>query len=528
MESFAPAGFPACAGEGVVRFDRALAARLILAIAFLVAAAAYPIVRYGGDAPMLVLAALVGGYMALNIGANDVANNVGPTVGARAMPITAALVMAALGEVAGALIAGGEVVGTIRSGIIEPSLIPSPEAYVWVMMAALLAAAIWLNLATALGAPVSTTHAIVGGVLGAGVAAAGSGVVDWGVMGNIALSWVISPLFGAAMAAALLYGAKRGITYQPDLIMAARRGVPLLAAAMAWVFTTYLLLEGLAKVVPVSPVAAAAGGLLAGAAVWAVMRVHVRRRAATLENSKAGVNRLLGVPLILAAAALSFAHGSNDVANAIGPLAGIVDALSSGAFHGEAAVPMWVMLLGAFGLAIGLLTFGPRVIRTVGAELTALDALRAYCIAMSAALTVIVASHLGMPISTTHVTVGAILGVGYLREVLKARHAAVIAAIRASHAADDHAGSEAFIARFHAVPFGQRKAMLARLQACNGAGGSAAPGTARRRMPVCPGACEIVNRRLMLRIFAAWVITVPATALVANLVFYTLRGMLLP
>ncbi|WP_347267713.1 inorganic phosphate transporter [Paracoccus sp. (in: a-proteobacteria)] len=500
------------------RPSRGLAGRLALSAGFLLAAAAHAATGAGDLAPALALAAGFGGYMALNIGANDVANNIGPVVGARALPVTAALVMAALCEIAGALIAGGEVVGTIRSGIIAPALLPSAQAYVQTMLAALLAAAIWLNLATAMRAPVSTTHAIVGGVLGAGMAAAGPAVVDWRVMADIAASWLISPLVGAALAAALLYAVKRAITWQPDMIAAARRGVPVLAAAMAWVLTGYLLLEGLSRVVAVTLPGAMLGGLAVAAPVWALMRVRVRRLAMGHAHGKAAVNRLLAVPLILAAGALSFAHGSNDVANAIGPLAGIVDALSSGAYHDAAAVPFWVMLLGALGLAIGLLAFGPRVIRTVGEGLTDLDALRAWCIAMASTLTVIVASHLGMPISTTHVTVGAVLGVGWLREALKARHAATLAEIRARHPAADGAAAERFIARLHALAPARRRAMLAALRAQTAA---PARGPGARRQ-------QLVNRRLMLRILAAWVITVPAAAGLAALVFLALRALLLP
>lgn len=521
-------------GEGpdltadAMRRHYALAGRLIVACGFLLAATVYALGSGGAAAPMLALAAGFGGYMALNIGANDVANNIGPAVGARVIPLGAALMMAAVCEAAGALIAGGEVVGTIRSGIIAPSLIGSTDTYVWAMLAALLAAALWLNLATALGAPVSTTHAIVGGVLGAGMAAAGTDIVHWRVTGEIVASWIISPLMGAGLAAGCLYLVKRSITWQPDLIAAARRGVPLLAAGMTAAFVAYLALKGLARVIALPPSVALLAGLIAGLMAWALMRAHIERHAAGLESSKAGVNSLLGVPLVLAAGALSFAHGSNDVANAIGPLAGIVDALQSGDFHTAASVPAWVMALGAIGLAIGLLTFGPRVIRTVGGELTSLDALRACCIALSATVTVIIASQLGLPVSTTHVTVGALLGVGYLRAALKARHAVVLAEIRALHPEGERAAAEAFIARFHAAPFGARKPMLADLKARNRAGLPADLDKPARKALARAHKRDIVNRRLMLRIAAAWVVTVPASAVMGALLFFTLRGMLLP
>ncbi len=197
---------------------------------------------------VLVVAAAFGAYMALNIGANDVANNVGPAVGSKAISLAGAIIIAAVFESAGAIIAGGDVVSTIKKGIIDPSLISDTDTFIWLMMAALLAAAIWLNIATAFNAPVSTTHSIVGGVLGAGIAAGGFGIANWPVFGKIAASWVISPLFGGIIAASFLYLIKRTITYKEDKISAAKRIVPILISLMAWVFSTYLILKGLKKI----------------------------------------------------------------------------------------------------------------------------------------------------------------------------------------------------------------------------------------------------------------------------------------
>ncbi len=503
--------FPARADHGPLIW------RLIACAAFLVATAIWAGFGGGTTGLLMGLAAGVGAYMALNIGANDVANNIGPIVGARVMPLGAALIMAAICEAAGAMIAGGEVVGTIRKGIIDPALIPDTGAYVWAMLAALLAAALWLNLATIMGAPVSTTHSIVGGVLGAGVAAAGFGVVDWGVMGGVAASWVLSPALGAVLAALCLYLVKRGITWNPNKLGAAQRGVPLLAAAMAWAFTTYLMLKGLPKVVDIGLVQAMFGGLLAALPVWVLMRTHVARRLPDLRNCKGSVNQLLAGPLVLAAGALSFAHGSNDVANAIGPLAGIFDALSSGDINSNAGIPLWIMALGATGLAAGLVLFGPRLIRTIGGKITRLDAIRAYCIAMAATLTVILASQLGMPVSTTHVTVGAVLGVGFLRERLKAKHQGILAEIRANHGESKQA-ADRFIDHFHAIPFVERSAMLADLKARNGAVGTPAPAPRH----------ALVDRTVVLRIIFAWLITVPAAAAMAGLIYFALRWIMLP
>ena len=200
---------------------------------------------------LLMAAAVIGGYMAINIGANDVANNVGPAVGSGALSLGAAVLIAAVFEASGAIIAGGDVVSTIKGGIIDPTILDDGRAFIWLMTAALLAGALWLNLATWMGAPVSTTHSIVGGVLGAGIAAGGWGIADWAVMGKIAASWVISPVLGGALAALFLYAIKRTVLYQQNLVASARTFVPWLVAIMAWAFGTYLMIKGVSKVVKV-------------------------------------------------------------------------------------------------------------------------------------------------------------------------------------------------------------------------------------------------------------------------------------
>lgn len=506
------------------------AIRLSLGLLFVLATLAYVVwIREGQASLVLVMAAVFGAYMAMNIGANDVANNVGPAVGSKVLTLGGALLIAAVFEAAGALIAGGEVVGTIRSGIINPALIPDSQSFVWAMLAALLAAAVWLNLASAVGAPISTTHSIVGGVLGGGIAASGLGVVNWPVMGHIAMSWVVSPLMGAAIAAGFLYLIKRTITYRQDMVRAARNRVPMLVSAMAWAFATYLLLKGVNKLIPVGFLVAVLLGLVVAAVVYFIARAAVLRRVGELENSKAGINRLFGVPLVFAAALLSFAHGSNDVANAIGPLAAIVDVVTNaGAIDGSAPIPFWVMAIGALGIAVGLALYGPRVIRTVGSEITELDPMRAYCIAMAATLTVIVASQLGLPISTTHVSVGAVFGVGFLREYLKTNYSRIVAEIKSHHPEGDQAALDDFMGRFTAASIQERGVMLARLkQDFNEKQGPDYLENSERKLLRKAHRKELVKRSLMLRIVAAWIITVPASALLATLLFYTLRGMLL-
>ena len=368
---------------------------------------------------LLIVSAVVGGYMAMNIGANDVANNMGPAVGSGAMTMGWAILVAALFEALGAVVAGGDVVGTIKGGIIDSAQINDATLFAWVMFSALLAGALWLNLATAIGAPVSTTHSIIGAVLGAGIAAGGWGLVNWSTIGSIVMSWVISPVMGGAIAAAFLYLIKRSITYRSEMTQAASRVVPWLIAAMALAFGAYMMLKGFSKLYKVSFVGALGIGAVFAVVVWALVRKPIERMALRQDNSKDGVNRLFTWPLVCSAALLSFAHGANDVANAVGPLAAIYEAVKSGAVAAKAATPLWVMVLGALGLATGLALYGARLIKTVGKEITELDNMRAYSIAMAATITVIVASQFGMPVSTTHISIGAVFGVGFLRELLK-------------------------------------------------------------------------------------------------------------
>jgi len=365
---------------------------------------------------IVVAAAIFGAYMALNIGANDVANNMGPAVGARALTIGTALIIAAICETAGALIAGGDVVGTVSLGIISPTAVAETQTFIWAMMAALLGGALWVNLATWVGAPVSTTHSIVGGVMGAGIAAAGFGAVNWVMMGQIAASWVISPLLGGLFAAAFLAVIKSRIIYRPDKIAAARYWVPILIGIMAGCFTTYLALKGFSKIYTVSFQNALLAGLAVGLGMTFAMRPVIRRQSEGMENRKKSLKVLFNIPLIFSAALLSFAHGANDVANAVGPVAAIVHAVQDGGASDSVGIPFWVMLIGAVGLSVGLLLFGPKLINIVGSEITRLNAMRAYCVALAAAITVIFASWLGLPVSSTHIAIGAVFGVGFFRE----------------------------------------------------------------------------------------------------------------
>ena len=409
--------------------------KIVLAVGFVLLSAWYAnsIVGLASHGAFLVLASIFGAYMAMNIGANDVANNVGPAVGAKALSISGAIVIASIFEVAGALIAGGDVVGTIKKGIIDPVAFGGdPMVFVYAMSSALLAAALWLNLATWFKAPVSTTHSIVGGVLGGGIAAGGFSIVSWGTMGKIAASWVISPLLGGVIAAIFLYIIKSQVLYQKDRLRASKKVVPILIALMTTAFITYLTLKGLKKVWPVivdtvgflphtkkpTFLIALLFGSMGGGVTYLFVKPSINKKILALDGSRESINLLFTIPLIFAAALLSFAHGANDVANAVGPLAAVNDALTHLSVSSKASIPLWVMVVGGVGISIGLALFGPRLIRTVGSEITELDQIRAFSIMMAAAITVVIASQLGLPVSSTHIAVGAIFGVGFLREWL--------------------------------------------------------------------------------------------------------------
>ncbi len=395
-------------------------ARLTLALIFVVMVFLWSYISHG-DVPnntFLIIGAIFGAYMAMNIGANDVANNVGPAVGSKALTVFWAIIIASIFEAAGAFIAGGDVVSTIKKGIIDPALFENTDTFIWAMSAALLSAALWLNFATSVGAPVSTTHSIVGGVMGAGIAAAGFNIVDWGTMGKIAASWVISPVLGGVVAASFLYYIKKNIIFKDDMIESAKKFVPILIAIMTMVFATYLMLKGVKKLVKVDFVTTSAIGTAMGISLYYFIKPRIIKTANLLENNRLSVNSLFTIPLIFAAALLSFAHGANDVANAIGPLAAINDAIMCGDVNSKVEIPFWVMAVGAIGISLGLALYGPKLIKTVGSEITELDQIRAFSIAMAAAITVIFASQLGLPVSSTHIAVGGVFGVGFLREWL--------------------------------------------------------------------------------------------------------------
>jgi len=514
--------------ENAANLSRTEVGRLGTAILFIVGVMIYTGSKFAhiDQAFLLVAAAVIGAYMALNIGANDVANNVGPAVGSLALTLTGAIAIAAIFEAGGAIIAGGDVVSTVKKGIVDPAGFSDPSVFVWVMMGALLGAAIWLNAATWLGAPVSTTHAIVGGVMGAGIAAAGWDIVNWNSMGKIALSWVISPVTGGVVAAMFLYALKKLVFFKDEPIEAAKRVVPVMIAIMAWAFTTYLALKGIKKIVSISFPTALLAGFAVAVLVYFIVKPMVARAAPKLSADRDGVNRLFTLPLIFSAAMLSFAHGANDVANSVGPLAGIFDVLTQGEGGVKVAIPMWIMVIGALGISVGLALFGPKLIRTVGSEITELDRSRAFCIALAAAITVIIASQLGMPISSTHVALGAVFGVGFLREFLEQRLGRVVENVLARHEGQaDFTEVEAELRNFQNAPPEDKLRILNHMKEM---GAEAVISAAQRKELQKALKRQLVKRSSLLKIVSAWIITVPASAVLAALFYFALRGMMLP
>ena len=505
--------------------------KMILGAGFAVAVALYAnsIVGQASHGGFLVLAGIFGAYMAMNIGANDVANNVGPAVGSGAMTIGGAIVIASIFETGGALVAGGDVVGTIKKGIIDPAAFGGdPMIFVYAMSAALLAAALWLNLATWLKAPVSTTHSIVGGVLGGGIAAGGFAIVSWGTMGKIAASWVISPVLGGVIAAIFLYVIKSQIIYKEDKLAAAKKIVPILVALMAAAFITYLTVKGLKKVWPVivdtlsflpetkKPtfiIALLFGGI--GAVItYILVKPKIAKRVMGMDASREAINLLFTIPLIFAAALLSFAHGANDVANAVGPLAAVNDALTHLTVAKKAAIPLWVMVVGGVGISIGLALFGPRLIKTVGSEITELDQMRAFSIMMAAAITVVIASQLGLPVSSTHIAVGAIFGVGFLREWLDSKKMGEKQE-KLKIEVEKQSSLKEELSQLKTEEDYKRQIELIEAMKRQKKKVKSLKRTLRE---------NYVKRGMVKKIVAAWIITVPAAAVLAAIIFYVIRG----
>jgi inorganic phosphate transporter, PiT family len=372
----------------------------------------------------ITLAIVFGLFMTWGIGANDVANAMGTSVGSGAISIRHAIIIAAIFEFAGAAIAGGHVTKTIRKGIIDPSPIMNhPEVLVLGMLAALFAAATWLAIASIKGWPVSTTHSIVGAVVGFAIAGIGVDAVKWGKIGEIVASWVVSPMLGGAIAFGLMISIQRLILNSPRPFQSALKWGPIYTFMVGFTISLITLFKGLKHLnlelsIEMSFVYATIIGLLiAVLGAWMMRRITIDEHADD-DFHFASVEKVFGPLVLFTACAMAFAHGSNDVANGIGPMAAVYGLVKSGGeINQSSPLPIWILVLGGAGIVIGLATYGYRVMRTIGTQITDLTPTRGFCATLAAAITVVLASRTGMPVSTTHIAVGAVMGVGLARGI---------------------------------------------------------------------------------------------------------------
>ena len=380
------------------------------------------IIEYGYI--LLIIGCVCGFFMAWGIGANDVANAMGTSVGARALTLWQAVLVACVFEFAGAYLAGGEVTSTIRKGIIDAGVMSdNPELLVYGMIASLLAAGIWLLIASYFGWPVSTTHSIVGAIVGFAAVGIGFDAVKWGKVGSIVASWIVSPVMAGTISFLLFTSVKRLILQTSDPFMSAKRYVPFYMFLAGFVVSMVTFLKGLKHVGLNFTASESIAWSLVFALVISLLGTLMLQRIDNTKKEKNGaifdgVERIFAVLMVFTACAMAFAHGSNDVANAIGPLAAIVSVVQSGGeIASKSLLPPWVLLIGASGIVIGLGTLGYRVMMTVGRAITELTPSRGFAAELAAAGTVVVASGTGLPISTTHTLVGAVLGVGLARGI---------------------------------------------------------------------------------------------------------------
>ena len=373
---------------------------------------------------LLTLAAVFGIFMAWGIGANDVANAMATSVGSKALKLRTAIIIAAIFEFSGAYLAGGEVTSTIRKGMVDANLMSgSPELLIYGMLSALLAAGVWLMIATRFGLPVSTTHSIVGAIIGFAAVGIGMEAVKWDKVLSIVMSWVVSPVLAGTLAFLLFKSVQVLVLNTNDPLRNARRYVPGYIFLTGFVISLVTVFKGLKHVglelsrTECYTIAVAVGLVIACIGAFLISRI---KADPTLDkdHSYQNVENVFGVLMIFTACAMAFAHGSNDVANAVGPVAAVVGVVNSGGVIGQKmALPPWVLLLGGIGIVTGLMTYGHKVIATVGRRITELTPSRGFCCEMAAASTVVLASGTGLPISTTHTLVGAVLGVGFARGI---------------------------------------------------------------------------------------------------------------
>lgn len=376
------------------------------------------VLAVGGDSRLVGIGAglVVAAWLGLAIGSNDVANSLGPAVGAGAIRLVPGLALVAVAGVAGAVLAGAAVSQRLAAGIVDPALLAEAGLGPLVMLAALIGAATWITLATGIGLPVSTSHSIVGGIAGAGAAAVGFGGVAWPTVGMLALVWIASPVAAGALAGALVIVLRLKVVEAEDRAAAARAWLPPMVALLCALFSAYVVLLITRPTVPWGILALAAA--LAGAAGWISTARGVAREIA-LAPRKPSAKRLLAPALVVAVTMLGFAHGANDVGNVAGPLSVIIGTARGAAQFGQ--VPLIALIGAGIMISLGTLLFGGRLVNMVGSGITRLNAGRALCVSLATAATVLVASSFGLPVSTTHVAVGGVFGVGFAREWLERR-----------------------------------------------------------------------------------------------------------
>ena len=375
------------------------------------------------DIAILLLASLVGFYMATNIGANDLANAMGTSVGSRALTLRKAVVISIVANALGAALAGAYVTNTISKGMIDPTLLAAdPNELILGMFASLIAAGIWVNLATYFALPVSTTHAIVGAVVGFGIISVGVGAISWGQIVTIVLSWIISPVTGALIAGGIYFFAERKIMSTKDPVRAAEHYAPVLVFLVILILILSFIFKGLKNlhlemgffttfslVIPVAALVAALGRF------WIRRQIRPEHGLGPGQEGYAPIDRLFAQLQILTACYVAFAHGANDVANAVGPVAAIFSVIKTKHVGLNVQVPFWMLLAGGIAVGGGLMAFGTRVMETIGKNITEITPMRGFCAEFGAATTILVCSRLGLPVSTTHVLVGSVVGIGVMR-----------------------------------------------------------------------------------------------------------------
>ncbi|CCQ74164.1 inorganic phosphate transporter [Magnetospira sp. QH-2] len=373
---------------------------------------------------LIIIAIIFAVYMTWGIGANDVANVMGTSVGSGAITVKTAIIIAAIFEFGGAALAGGHVTKTIRKGMVDPSgIADQPEILAFGMLAALLAAAIWLMIASMRGWPVSTTHSIVGAIVGFAIVGIGFDAVKWDAIGKIVASWVVSPVLGGVIALLLMLSIRKLILNTDNPFEKAKAWGPVYVFLVGFIVALVTLFKGLKHLkvdlsIPMSFLVAAAFGVLVGFIGHLLIKKVKVDPEADKDFHFASVEKVFVPMMLFTACGMAFAHGANDVANGIGPLAAVYGLVQSGGeIAQKSAMPLWILVLGGGGIIFGLVTYGYKVMQTVGTKITELTPTRGFCATMAAAITVVMASRLGLPVSTTHIAVGAVIGVGLARGV---------------------------------------------------------------------------------------------------------------